>query len=131
MFGWFSKLAGKSDLLDKAAAGLDALILTDEERVKYNLKRQELYLQIEEEVNKQCLPRALTRRYIALIITIPYIFIVTIKCLIEFASGFGIINAVDLSSVNVTLEALTMPFTSIIIFYYGTHVLSAVKNNGS
>ncbi len=127
MFGLFSTLAGKSDLLDKAAAGLDALVLTDEERVKYNLKRQELYLKLEEEVNKQCLPRALTRRYIALTVTIPYIAIVVIKCLIEFASAFGIINAVDLNSVNITLEALTMPFTSIIIFYYGTHVLSAIK----
>jgi hypothetical protein len=127
MFGWFSKLAGKSDLLDKVATGVDALILTDEERVKYNLKKQELYLELEKEVNKQCLPRALTRRYIALIITIPYITIVIIKCLIEFASAFGIINAVDLNSVNITLEALTMPFTSIIIFYYGTHVLSAIK----
>jgi hypothetical protein len=126
-FGWFSKLAGKSDLLDKAAAGLDALVLTDEERVKYNIKRQELYLKLEEEANKQCLPRALTRRYIALMVTIPYILIVAIKCLIEFLSAFGIINTVDLSSVNVTLEALTMPFTSIIIFYYGTHVLSAIK----
>ncbi len=128
MFGWFSKLAGKSDLLNKAASGIDALVLTDEERVKYNLKRQELYLKLEEEVNKQCLPRALTRRYIALMVTIPYIVIVVIKCMIEFASAFGIIDAVDLNSVNVTLEALTMPFTSIIIFYYGTHVLSAVKN---
>ena len=127
MFGWFSKLAGKSDLLDKVATGVDALILTDEERIKYNLKKQELYLKLEEEVNKQCLPRALTRRYIALMVTIPYIVIVVIKCIIEFASAFGIINAVDLSSVNVTLEALTMPFTSIIIFYYGTHVLSAIK----
>ena len=127
MFGWVSKLAGKSDLLDKAAAGIDALVLTDEERVKYNIKKQELYLELEKEVNKQCLPRALTRRYIALMVTIPYIAIVVIKCLIEFASAFGIINTVDLSSVNATLEALTMPFTSIIIFYYGTHVLSAIK----
>ena len=127
MFKWFSKLAGKSDLLDKAAAGIDALVLTKEERVQYNLKKQELYLELEKEVNKQCLPRALTRRYIALMVTIPYIAIVVIKCLIEFASAFGIINTVDLSSVNATLEALTMPFTSIIIFYYGTHVLSAVK----
>lgn len=127
MFKWFSKLAGKSDLLDKAATVVDALILTDEERIKYNIKKQELYLKLEEEVNKQCLPRALTRRYIALMVTIPYIIIVVIKCLIEFASAFGIINAVDLSSVNITLEALTMPFTSIIIFYYGTHVLSAIK----
>lgn len=127
MFGWFSKLAGKSDLLDKLATGVDALVLTDEEKVKYNLKRQELLLKLEEEVNKQCLPRALTRRYIALMVTIPYIAIVVIKCLVEFASAFGIIDTVDLSSVNVTLEALTMPFTSIIIFYYGTHVLSAIK----
>jgi len=127
MFGLFSKLAGKSDLLDRAAAGIDALVLTDEERVKYNLERQKLYLELEKEVNKQCLPRALTRRYIALMVTIPYIVIVVIKCLVEFASAFGIISAVDLSSVNVTLEALTMPFTSIIIFYYGTHVLSALK----
>tara|TARA_R110002020_G_scaffold13283_6_gene48129 strand:- start:7792 stop:8178 length:387 start_codon:yes stop_codon:yes gene_type:complete len=127
MFGWLSKLAGKSDLLDKAAAGIDALVLTDEERIKYNLKKQELYLELEKEVNKQCLPRALTRRYIALLVTIPYIVIVVIKCLIEFAGAFGIINPVDLSSVNITLEALTMPFTSIIIFYYGTHVLSAIK----
>ncbi len=127
MLGWFSKLAGKSDLLDKVATGVDSLVLTDEERIKYNLKRQEIYLELEKEVNKQCLPRALTRRYIALMVTIPYIVIVVIKCLIEFASAFGIINAVDLSSVNVTLEALTMPFTSIIIFYYGTHVLSAIK----
>jgi hypothetical protein len=127
MLGLFSKLAGKSDLLDKAASGIDALILTDEERVKYNIKKQELYLELEKEVNKQCLPRALTRRYIALMVTIPYILIVVIKCFVEFASAFGIINAVDLSSVNVTLEALTMPFTSIIIFYYGTHVLSAIR----
>jgi hypothetical protein len=127
MLGLFSKLAGKSDLLDKAASGIDALILTDEERVKYNIKKQELYLELEKEVNKQCLPRALTRRYIALMVTIPYIAIVVIKCLVEFASAFGIIDTVDLSSVNVTLEALTMPFTSIIIFYYGTHVLSAIR----
>tara|TARA_R110002020_G_scaffold444120_2_gene655474 strand:- start:1729 stop:2115 length:387 start_codon:yes stop_codon:yes gene_type:complete len=127
MLGWLSKLAGKSDLLDKVATGIDALILTDEERVKYNQKKQELYLELEKEVNKQCLPRALTRRYIALMVTIPYIVIVVIKCLVEFASAFGIINAADLSSVNVTLEALTIPFTSIIIFYYGTHVLSAIK----
>ena len=127
MLGLFSKLAGKSDLLDKAASGIDALILTDEERVKYNIKKQELYLELEKEVNKQCLPRALTRRYIALMVTIPYILIVVIKCFVEFASAFGIIDTVDLSSVNVTLEALTMPFTSIIIFYYGTHVLSAIR----
>ena len=128
MFGWFSKLAGKSDLLDKVATGIDALVLTKEERVKYNLKKQELYLELEKEVNKQCLPRALTRRYIALMVTIAYIAIAVIKCLVEFAIAFGIINnAVDLSSVNITLEALTMPFTSIIIFYYGTHVLSAIK----
>ena len=68
MLGLFSKLAGKSDLLDKAASGIDALILTDEERVKYNIKKQELYLELEKEVNKQCLPRALTRRYIALMV---------------------------------------------------------------
>jgi len=124
MFSWF---AGKSDLLDKAAAGIDALILTDEERITYNLKRQEAFLELEKEVNKQSMPRALTRRYLALLVTIPYILAVIIKSAIEFLSALAIIPLVDLSNVASTLELYTTPFSCIIIFYFGTHIVDRIK----
>lgn len=127
MSGWFSKLAGKSNLLDKAAAGIDALVLTDEERIKYNHKKQELYLELEKEVNKQSTPRALTRRYLTLLVAIPYISLTTIACIIEFLAALGIINPVQLSSVDSLLEWMALAFMSAVIFYFGTQAIDKFK----
>ena len=127
MFGWVSKLAGKSDLLDKAAAGIDALVLTDEERVKYNIKKQELYLELEKEVNKQSMPRALTRRYLTLLIAVPYVSLTTIACIIEFLAALGVIDSVQLSNVDSLLEWMALAFMSAVIFYFGTQAVDKFK----
>jgi hypothetical protein len=127
MFGWFSKLAGKSDLLDKAAAGLDALVLTDEEKIKYHAERHKNFIELEKEVNKQSTPRALTRRYLTLLVAVPYITLTTIACIIEFLAALGIINAVELSKVDNLLEWMALAFMSAVIFYFGTQAVDKFK----
>ena len=130
MFGWLSTLAGSSGLsalADRAEKIYDEVNYSPEEQDAFNLKKQELRLEFERAVNKQSLPRAKIRRNLALLVAIPYILTAVIKSIIEFLSALGIIPLVDLSSVNSTLELYTVPFTSVIFFYYGQHIVDRLK----
>lgn len=130
MFGWLGTLAGSSGLAalaDRAEKIYDEANYSAEEENAFNLKRQELGLELERAINTQSLPRAKIRRNLALLVAIPYIATAVIKSIIEFLSALGIIPLVDLSSVNSTLDLYTFPFTSVIFFYYGQHIVDRLK----
>jgi hypothetical protein len=121
MFSWFSSLAGNSSILSKAVSGIDMLVFTEEEQKQYAVKQQELYLKLEEQVNKQSTPRALSRRYIALLIVIPYMSLATGTCIAALVAD-------NLTIAAEILATLMLPFTSVILFYYGTQGISTLKN---
>lgn len=117
MFGLF----GNTKVIDKISSGIDAMVLTEQERIEYNQKRRELFLEQEREVNKQSTPRALTRRYIAVpvvYVTLMSYITVFVLAILEHPSGDHAIKA---------MEFMSIPFITVVCFYFGDHLISHWK----
>lgn len=71
---WFMKTPA-TKVLDNVAKGLDALVLTDEERIQYNSKATELWLQAMKDDHESGQIRAITRRVLAFLIAVPFVLL--------------------------------------------------------
>ena len=76
-FDWFKtgpKAAEK--ILDGTIKGLDALVLTNEEKEQYAQKAAEAWLDAQKVLHDESSIRSVTRRLIALLVMVPYIGLV-------------------------------------------------------
>jgi len=136
--GWFKNLISAPKTVDKAldaiVKGGDALIFTEEEKAEYNQKSSELYLKHVELTNKESSPTSIARRNIALIITIPFVFL-TIGSAIWMAVATFIeendlqksVNDLATHWQNLAMEDYSTLVMMVAVFYFGTHVVKGLK----
>lgn len=124
--GIVSKFLSGPDTLNKAVdaviKGGDALKLTDEERVQYNLDAMKTHLAITEKVANESTPTALSRRYVAFTVLVPWVF---------FCLGSGIMFLFEADAkADKWLELAGLfewPSLAVVAFYFGTHMTKALK----
>ena len=122
-FKWIaggSEMANKS--LDAIIKGGDALILTDEERLAYNQKAGELWLDIQKTLNEETSIRSVTRRVMAAMIMGSFTSIVLSGCIVwpfwpEYSAFL----------IGVADDKFGMMAIGVAAFYFGVHVLRSKK----
>jgi hypothetical protein len=103
---FFSWIKGGADaatkVLDAGINGLDALVLTDEEKIQYRQKLADNWVELQKTLGEETTVRGITRRLIALLFVASYVALILIaaalyllvpeysKFLIDLAEGkFG------------------------------------------
>lgn len=111
--------------LDKATDaivnGVDALKLTDEERVQYQLKAAEIHLKLTEQIANESTPTSLSRRYIAMLFVVPFVFLIIGSALLEGKYPETAKHWLELASI------LEEPSMWVGMFYFGGHIAKALK----
>jgi len=119
--GFFGKLFGSDDVIEKAADGIyngiDKLVYTDEEKAEMRLKSAKSFLAL----LKAYEPFKLAQRFLALTIAIPYVTIWVLSAIMLAIGGYlevdtAITTAKDLARYN--NETLGQPLSIIIAFYF-------------
>jgi hypothetical protein len=119
-FSW-SSLFGAGDLVDKASKGIDAMVLTDEEKIRYKL---DFYKLIE--------PFKIAQRWIAMILVSSYVIVWLMCACLLFGSAFadlspvlesGLSRAEHIKTVTESLasknhEILSVPVALAVGFYF-------------
>jgi len=124
--GMIKKFFSAPDTLGKAVdavvKGGDALMLTDEERIQYNLKAMETHLAITEKIANESTPTALSRRYVAFTVLAPYVFL----CL---GSAFLYLFGYEVKADKWLEIARLFEWSSlaVVAFYFGTHLAKGLK----
>lgn len=102
----------------------DALFFTSEEKSEFDMKRQELWLELQKSLGNESTPRSVNRRVVAW--TVLYMMAaLTVACIV-----FRAVGAVDLAVYTVdTAVKFYWPwaFCGVIVFYFGPHMLSSLK----
>lgn len=116
--GWFSDLFSKQSIIDTASkaavSSVDMLIFTDEEKSLTNQKVLDWKL----EYHKATSPQNLSRRYIAVVVTLLWASLVVLTVLLRLLG----LNAQSEFVFNVMTEIAMQPFTVIIGFYFLAHL---------
>jgi len=121
LFSGIKTLMGAGDnvskLVDAGIEGVDKLILTDEERVDLWLKAQKIMLE-------ETSPRSINRRYVAWsIISLVWLCVVVSIVLACMGENDKVLAIKGIADSYLIGEG----FIAIIIFYFGTHVIGAMK----
>lgn len=121
----FAKLFGSEKVIEGVYNGLDKVIHTDEEKSDFWLKLLKAYE-----------PFKIAQRYIALVVTIPYVSIWIISALLLVSSVFtvpceSVCKSNQLKTVSIELaeknqEQLGMPVALILGFYFGGGAVEGV-----
>ncbi len=119
---WLSAPKTLDKIVDTLVKGGDALILTDEERIQYNIKAAELHLKLTEKIGNESTPTALSRRYVAFTVLFPF-------------AGLNILSAI-LAVFDMTIQSalvfkvaenFEMPSLAVVAFYFGSHIAGKLK----
>lgn len=126
--------AGKAidTVTDAVVKGADALILTEEERLNYNLKAAELHLRLTEQVGKESTPTSISRRIVAMSVLLPFGLLKIGSAILYLIASVG--NEINGALINVSLHWNTTSgdfnnaVAAVVIFYFGGHIASKIKN---
>jgi hypothetical protein len=131
-FSWFSKAPDKAiDLIGKAggavANGIDKIILTEEEKIDFAIKKQELavktseaVIKIHETIASESSIRSITRRIIASCFVFIYLLLII---------GASIVYQFDQEYANHlynNAESMDTIVMTIVIFYFGYYAAANV-----
>ena len=72
---WLSAPKTLDKVTDAIIAGGDKLMLTDQERIKYDQKGADIHLRLTEAIGNESTPTAISRRIMALLCIGPYVFL--------------------------------------------------------
>jgi hypothetical protein len=123
---FIKKLFSGPDTLNKAmdavVKGGDALILTEEEKIQYKQEAMKLHLAITEKVANESTPTALSRRYVAFTVLMPFAFL-------HIGAAFLYLFGWDLKGDDwlEIAKNFEWPTFAVIGFYFGTHVVKGLK----
>lgn len=125
--GLFSFLGTSSKAVDAATGliggvvdGIDAVILTEEEKIKFDLKRTELWLKMQEVIANESTVRSVTRRVLAVVSFIVYLTLNVASCIVW---PFAPEHSDQIFKVAMNLNKLVIPIT---VFYFGYYAISNV-----
>lgn len=114
--------AGK--LLDAGIAGFDKLILTEEEKLDASREMAKLWLDTQKVLQNETSPRSMNRRYVAWsIISLVWLCVVVSIVLACMGENEKVAAIQSIAEAYLIGEG----FIAIIVFYFGTHVIGAMK----
>jgi hypothetical protein len=128
LFGWLTGGAKSADkVLSGMVKGIDVLVLTKEEKVQYTAKAQDVWLETQKVLSQESSPRSINRRIVAWAV-IAETTLITITCMILIISGYK-----DLAEEIVKVATAFWwgeAFVSVIVFYFGNHIVTKLSNMG-
>jgi len=133
LMGWWGTLLGTEkaiervgDVADSGMELLDNAFYTDQERAVHAAKLFSGWLRMQEVVATQSSPTALSRRYIAWSV-VGLVWIAAVLCFTLVLIGNGHEAKVDEIVEVVKSLQFGWGFVAVIVFYFGTHVISKIK----
>ncbi len=135
VWGWLTGGAKSAEKgLDAIINTGDALFYTKEEQaadtMEFVTKRQELWLKMQELINKESTPRSVNRRIVAWGVIFISIFITIYLMVVATVEYFVVGQVVLVLMLLDMIVALKWPIAlvSVIVFYFGPHGLSALMS---
>ena len=126
-FSWIGNIfgAGKNaeTIIEGAVSGIDALILTDEEKIQYKQGAYELWLKLQEITANESSARSISRRVLAVMIMGSFLILLFVAAV---AYPFSIIYAKFLLSLAAQLNTLVLGVGG---FYFATHLIRGWKKD--
>lgn len=124
---WYNIFSSSSKAVDTASNliggvvdGIDAVILTEEEKIKFDLKRAELWLKVQETITGESSIRSITRRVLAVSFISVYLTLIIASAIVwQFSPEQS-------KHIFETAQTLNTPIITIIIFYFGYYAVSNV-----
>ncbi|MCK5616525.1 hypothetical protein KAR91_82445 [Candidatus Pacearchaeota archaeon] len=108
---------------DAIISGGDKLMLTDEERLDYNIKAAEIHLKLTEKIGNESTPTSISRRVVGLTVLIPFGFL---------SIGGAILHAFGMEESGahwlLVSDNFQMPSLAVIGFYFGSHIAGKLKS---
>lgn len=108
---------------DAIISGGDKLMLTDEERLDYNIKAAELHLKLTEKIGNESAPTSVSRRVVGLMVLAPFAFL---------SIGGAILYPLNEAMSQhwlLVAENFQMPSLAVISFYFSSHAIKALKGS--
>lgn len=130
-FDLFKTASTVDTAVNAIVKGADALVLTDEERINYNLKAAELHLKLTEQVGKESTPTSISRRIVAMTVLVPFVFLKVGSAVIYLIGSLG--DEINGSLINVSThwnlaaQDFSIPAGAVVVFYFGGHIASKLK----
>ncbi len=128
-FSWL--LAGPeaaTRVLDAGVRGIDALVYTDEEKAVAKQKLLDGWLQLQKDMGEETTVRAVTRRILAILIIVPFVFLVLSAAVAYFFDPQYTQFLIDLADGQFGIMAL-----AVTCFYFGPYMIGQMlkTNNQS
>lgn len=112
---------GADKALDAIVKGGDALVLTKEEKLQYQMKAMELHLQITEKIANESTPTAISRRIVGLMVLAPFAFLSLGGAVI-----FPLSEKVSEHWLEIS-QSFEYPSLAVVAFYFGGHIAKSLK----
>jgi hypothetical protein len=122
--GLLSLLTGKTieNVAGAAVDGIDSLILTDEERLKYHAKAAETHLEVTRIIAAESTPTAVSRRIIAVLVIGPFVLLKLASAVAYLCGWYG--DAAHLNELSGDFEYAVI---AVVTFYFGSHIVKGFK----
>jgi hypothetical protein len=120
---WLSAPKTLDKVTDAIISGGDKLMLTDEERLDYNIKAAELHLKLTEKIGNESAPTSVSRRVVGLMVLAPFAFL---------SIGGAILYPLNEAMSQhwlLVAENFQMPSLAVISFYFSSHAIKALKGS--
>jgi hypothetical protein len=120
---WLSAPKTLDKVTDAIISGGDKLMLTDEERLDYNIKAAELHLKLTEKIGNESAPTSVSRRVVGLMVLAPFAFL---------SIGGAILYPLNEAMSQhwlLVAENFQMPSLAVVAFYFGSHIAGKLKGN--
>jgi hypothetical protein len=118
---WLSAPKTLDKVTDAIISGGDKLMLTDEERLDYNIKAAELHLKLTEKIGNESAPTSVSRRVVGLMVLAPFAFL---------SIGGAILYPLNEAMSQhwlLVAENFQMPSLAVVAFYFGSHIAGKLK----
>ena len=102
---------------DSVLKGADALVLTDEERIQYNIKAAEIHLKLTEQIGRESTPTSISRRIVAMTVLVPFVFLKVGSALLYSVEAYAVAD--HWQKVSSDFE---YPSLAVVAFYFGSHI---------
>lgn len=127
-----------TEIAKDISSGLDVLVTTEEERIQYNQKAVELYIEFMKTQEDANSIRSRVRRVIACTFTLVYLwFLMLSACLFTLGSGLLLAGRITREQFETFVgtakyhlqfaDRLEWSVLTIIVFYFGPHALQYLK----
>jgi hypothetical protein len=123
IFGFLKAPEAMDKAFDAVIKGGDALVYTKEEQAEMRKKMAEIHLKHIEVTNQENTATSIARRWLAMVITVPFVFLTTGSAILELIGK----TAVGDHWQELAMEDYSNLVMMVAIFYFGNHMVKSFK----